>query len=111
MAAQGLQLKTAASNPLAAEFEHKKEESLGQGIGKSATERLDETDARVAEPKLLTEFHPFPRMPSELRLKIWKFHMSDARIVELKYCKKIFRPISPTPAPASLHVCREVSVS
>jgi len=103
MASQNLKLmpdKLSALNPLAAIFKSKVDGSLAHGPKTRAMKPLG---------KPLTEFHPFPRLPGEIRAKIWKLGMpGDGRIVELKYSKKIYHPVSPTPAPVLLHVCREV---
>jgi 2EXR family len=78
-------------------------------IAKFPLKSSQKSDASVAESKTLTKFRPFPRLPSELRLKIWKLNMPGPRVVELRYSKKIYHAVSPTPTPALLHVCREVS--
>jgi len=115
MANQDSKLKLSALNPLAATFEPKREESPEHGNANSAMKPLGKSDApvdaSVVESMPLMEFRPFSRMPNELRLKIWKLDMPGARVVEVKYSKKIYHAISPTPAPALLHVCREVSLS
>lgn len=112
MANQDLKLKLPALNPLAATFEPNVKNSVGNGVTNGVMEPLEKAttpgDAPVTQSKPLTEFHLFPLMPSEIRLKVWKPSMPDARIVELKYSKKIYHAVSPTPAPALLHVCREV---
>jgi hypothetical protein len=114
MASQHLKLKPFALNPLAAVFEPMGDVAFEREL--PATEVIEGSAAPIdtlcvrSEP--LTEFHPFPRLPSEIRLKIWKLGVpGDGRIVELKYSKKIFHAVSPTPAPVLMHVSREVSLS
>ncbi|KAI1307200.1 hypothetical protein F5Y03DRAFT_383941 [Xylaria venustula] len=61
-------------------------------------------------------FHPFPRLPAELRFQIWTL-TANQRIVHLGWSPKIcwvfnikpknFGYSSHTPVPAVLHVCRE----
>jgi hypothetical protein len=66
-----------------------------------------------ATPKLspLSEFHPFPRLPKEVRLKIWKsVHEANERgerVVEITFEWSIQQVVSLSPAPVLLHVCRE----
>lgn len=55
-------------------------------------------------------FHPFPRFPTEIRLRIWEMTV-EPRTVEL-YCNHNVHPrflkrFSPTPASPTLHACRE----
>ncbi|KAH6638499.1 hypothetical protein C7974DRAFT_308500 [Boeremia exigua] len=56
-------------------------------------------------------FRPFPRLPTEIRLRIWEMTV-EPRTVEL-YCNhmsvypQVFEKISPSSAPAPLHACRE----
>jgi hypothetical protein len=83
-------------------------ELFGGDIAKFPLMPPQKSDAPIAGSMALTEFHPFPRLPSELRLKIWKLNMPGPRVVELRYSKKIYHAISPTSTPALLHVCREV---
>ncbi|KAN0114818.1 hypothetical protein V8E51_004362 [Hyaloscypha variabilis] len=110
MASQHLKLKPFALNPLAAVFEPMGDVAFEREL--PATEVIEGSAAPIdtlcvrSEP--LTEFHPFPRLPSEIRLKIWKLGVpGDGRIVELKYSKKIFHAVSPTPTPVLMHVSRE----
>ena len=107
MAKQNPERKLSELNPLAATFEPKRENGVVDGNAKP----VQKSDALVIEPKPLATFHPFPRMPSELRLKIWKLNMPGPRVIELKYSKKIYHAVSPTPALVLLHICREVGVS
>jgi hypothetical protein len=108
MASQDCTLKLSSLNPLAPTFEPKMKDRFVEANG---PEPLQQSDAPIAVSKPLTDFHPFKRMPSELRLKIWKLNIPGARVVELKYKKGIYHAVSPTPAPALLHVCHEVSFS
>ncbi|KAL2064407.1 hypothetical protein VTL71DRAFT_4901 [Oculimacula yallundae] len=66
----------------------------------------------------LAEFHLFPTLPSELRLKVWGFSICEPRVVEIG-CRKGTRKtaqqssrfveafIPSAPVPAALQVCRE----
>jgi hypothetical protein len=61
----------------------------------------------------LTEFHLFPNLPSELRLKVWGF-VHSPRTVYIKCRRRIDRSrrfadafISEVAVPATLHICRE----
>ena len=63
----------------------------------------------------LSEFHLFPLLPSELRLKVWNIVLSKPRVVSIN-CKRelcendrrIAKAFPPQAAPpAILHVCRE----
>ncbi|RFU29986.1 hypothetical protein B7463_g6378, partial [Scytalidium lignicola] len=63
------------------------------------------------------QFHKFPLLPSELRLKIWSLALDISRTIKVNLKKDIVRPgpghryaqsfNSPTPVPALLHTCRE----
>ncbi|KAH6712543.1 hypothetical protein DL95DRAFT_393148 [Leptodontidium sp. 2 PMI_412] len=66
----------------------------------------------------LTEFHLFPTLPSELRLRVWDIILSDPRIVDISCRKGIVKSnqqhtrfveafLSSTPIPPTLHVSRE----
>lgn len=66
----------------------------------------------------LTEFHVFPTLPSELRLKIWDIIICSPRIVDITCSKGVTKSarqqtrfikafLSSTPIPSVLHVCRE----
>ena len=58
----------------------------------------------------MSTFHPFPRLPAELRIKIWSFTV-EPRIVEVRVVldRKTMgsKVISPTPVPATLQTCQE----
>jgi hypothetical protein len=64
----------------------------------------------------MSTFHPFPRLPAELRLQIWQFTI-EPRIVDIqiKYKRHTTPPHRPhgpflsssTPIPAVLQTCRE----
>ncbi len=63
----------------------------------------------------MTAFHPFPRLPYELRAMIWKLTV-EPRIVDVRVKRKrsakpygVLIPylVSLTPVPAVLHACRE----
>jgi 2EXR family len=65
------------------------------------------------------QFHPFPRLPGELRLKIWYFALCTHRVVSISCRKSPFHRRTPeiprevesfsssTPVPALLHANRE----
>ncbi|KAI0542597.1 hypothetical protein GGR58DRAFT_452882 [Xylaria digitata] len=60
---------------------------------------------------MATTFHPFPKLPAELRIQIWTL-AAGPRILQIHVFLKTpkskdFGYASPTPAPAVLHVCRE----
>ncbi|KAL4794807.1 hypothetical protein BDV19DRAFT_389943 [Aspergillus venezuelensis] len=67
-------------------------------------------------PHTHTEFHPFPLLPTELRLLIWHIALTEPRTVHLK-CQRAVHPLikrrfavsfeSPTPQPALLFVNAE----
>ena len=59
-------------------------------------------------------FHPFPLLPSELRIKVWNFVVSVPRVVTVSCEKEKIRTrriaksfVSQTAVPALLHTCRE----
>lgn len=51
-------------------------------------------------------FHPFPRLPFELRVRIWELTV-EPRVVELRVALPMHRIRSSTPVPAQLQTCRE----
>ncbi|PNP43503.1 hypothetical protein TGAMA5MH_04475 [Trichoderma gamsii] len=64
---------------------------------------------------MATTFHPFPRLPSEIRSQIWIL-ASRPRLVHISITPTAMRPwkrtgdydfASPTPPPALMHACRE----
>ncbi|PVH69920.1 hypothetical protein DL98DRAFT_541246 [Cadophora sp. DSE1049] len=59
----------------------------------------------------LTTFHPFPRLPDELRLLIWNLASAHPRTVTIhahpRQTQIAEYLISPSPIPAPLHTCRE----
>ncbi|KAK3324789.1 hypothetical protein B0T19DRAFT_402987 [Cercophora scortea] len=58
----------------------------------------------------MATFHPFPRLPTELRLRIWELTASNPRVVEVRERGRLKSRAfwaSPTPVPAVLHTCRE----
>jgi hypothetical protein len=83
-------------------------ELFGGDIARFPLMPPQKSDAPIAGPMAFTEFHPFPRLPSELRLKIWKLNILGPRVIDLRYSKKIYHAVSSTPTPALLHVCHEV---
>ena len=72
----------------------------------------------------MTTFHLFPFLPFELRAQIWEMTV-EPRTVEVSVVsytlmdatappdwrgirqRRASRPVSPTPVPATLHVCQE----
>ncbi|TAQ89483.1 hypothetical protein B7494_g2149 [Chlorociboria aeruginascens] len=52
-------------------------------------------------------FKPFPKLPTELRLQIWKFASWAPRTIELNFCIVDEKFIDFGHPPAILHVCRE----
>ncbi|KAI1406265.1 hypothetical protein F4819DRAFT_241646 [Hypoxylon fuscum] len=58
----------------------------------------------------MSTFHPFPRLPAELRVCIWAFAV-EPRVVEVRVVPenplKVQRLVSPTPVPAILQTCQE----
>lgn len=58
-------------------------------------------------------FHPFPRLPFELRAQIWELTV-EPRTVEIRYKReyqdagsKVLHVTSSTPVPATLQACRD----
>jgi hypothetical protein len=58
----------------------------------------------------MVTFHPFPRLPAELRDQIWEMTV-EPRTIDVRVCRdrswKIGRLVSSTPVPATLQSCRE----
>ena len=58
----------------------------------------------------MATFHPFPRLPYELRMQIWEMTV-EPRVVntEFRYGREIRLPplASSTPVPAVLQACQE----
>ncbi|KAI1410091.1 hypothetical protein F5Y13DRAFT_76874 [Hypoxylon sp. FL1857] len=58
----------------------------------------------------MSTFHPFPRLPTELRLRIWALTV-EPRVVEVRVVPdnplEVQRLVSPTPVPAILQTCQE----
>ncbi|CZR55529.1 uncharacterized protein PAC_05417 [Phialocephala subalpina] len=59
-------------------------------------------------------FHPFPRLPAELKLKVWKeFNEVESRIVKVTFTRKNEDPVAEisfkllSPTPSILHVCHD----
>ncbi len=58
-------------------------------------------------PLPYTTFHPFPYLPTEIRIQIWR-HASDApRLLELLYCKTDDQFLTVQHVPAVLHASKE----
>ena len=66
-------------------------------------------------PIPLNTFHPFSRLPQELRIQIWRAHLTSMEprnlIIRSDRPKNFTRPLqyfhSPTPIPPLLHTCLE----
>lgn len=60
-------------------------------------------------------FHPFSRLPAELRLQIWEQSRESGREVDVRFELREHRDgrhlMSRTPTPAILHTCREARYS
>ncbi|KAI0596469.1 hypothetical protein F4775DRAFT_564738 [Biscogniauxia sp. FL1348] len=58
----------------------------------------------------MSTFHPFPRLPAELRARIWALAV-EPRVVEVRVVPdnplEVQRLVSPTPVPAILQTCQE----
>jgi len=54
----------------------------------------------------LTSFTPFPFLPTELRLEIWRLSHTP-RVVSVRYSLSHDRCLPSTPPPAIAHTCRE----
>ncbi|KAI1501420.1 hypothetical protein F5X99DRAFT_198857 [Biscogniauxia marginata] len=58
----------------------------------------------------MSTFHPFPRLPTELRACIWALAV-EPRVVEVRVVPdnplEVQRLVSPTPVPAILRTCQE----
>jgi hypothetical protein len=56
----------------------------------------------------MATFHPFPRLPLELRMQIWTQAVTHERVVKVRACTGGARAYwSPTPAPAVTRACQE----
>ncbi|KAF2820196.1 hypothetical protein CC86DRAFT_360760 [Ophiobolus disseminans] len=55
----------------------------------------------------MVTFHPFPRLPLELRIQIWQFTLIQGRIVKVRKYRNNKYYSSHTPAPAVTRVCQE----
>lgn len=56
---------------------------------------------------MTTTFHPFPRLPLELRIQIWASAFDDDRVVKVRWAYSSGIYWSPTPAPAVTRACHE----
>lgn len=63
------------------------------------------TDARSAYP--LETFTCFPKLPLELRLKVWHNSMPGSRVLEIRFNKRKRRFVSYAKVPTVLQICRE----
>ncbi|KAH4065776.1 hypothetical protein HBH98_108680 [Parastagonospora nodorum] len=60
----------------------------------------------------MSTFHPFPRLPFELRAQIWEMTVEPRTVTVYVKTSNGFRSgawrlVTPTPVPATLHSCRE----
>ncbi|KXH30884.1 hypothetical protein CSIM01_01478 [Colletotrichum simmondsii] len=83
--------------------------------------RITGCPAQAIPPQSLTQFHLFPRLPVELRLKIWNLNLPPPRVVPIRCGAKSLsfashaqspRPSSSgctsyTAVPTNLHACHE----
>ncbi|KAK2000624.1 hypothetical protein LX36DRAFT_698837 [Colletotrichum falcatum] len=83
--------------------------------------QTDDGAAQATSPRPLRNFHLFPTLPVELRLKIWSFNLPPPRVVPIRCGSKNLtfassaeprRPstrgcTSYAAVPVNLHVCRE----
>ncbi|KAK2062852.1 hypothetical protein LY76DRAFT_504911 [Colletotrichum caudatum] len=83
--------------------------------------QTDDGTAHATPPRVLRNFHFFPTLPVELRLKIWNFNLPPPRVVPIRCGAKSLTFASsaepPRPStsgctsyaavPVNLHVCRE----
>jgi hypothetical protein len=77
--------------------------------GTTTATTKDQTFVENAENSipLLTSFTYFPKLPTELRLRIWRCVPLDQRIVTIKREKNRLSTILPILTPPLLHVCHE----
>lgn len=82
---------------------------------------LKESTVIVRNTKLIRQkqmsmvtFHPFPRLPLEIRIQIWKSAIETSRVLKIRKLKRrsLFKPYSPaywspTNTPSVIRVCRE----
>ncbi|KAK1987041.1 hypothetical protein LZ30DRAFT_746078 [Colletotrichum cereale] len=83
--------------------------------------QTDDRGVQAIPTRASSNFHLFPRLPMELRLKIWTFNLPPPRVVPIRCGAKSLTfasaadlPRPPTsgctsyaPVPVNLHVCRE----
>ncbi|EPE29431.1 hypothetical protein GLAREA_00591 [Glarea lozoyensis ATCC 20868] len=55
----------------------------------------------------MATFHPFMRLPSELRIKIWRYNFPGPRVVAVRYARGQNRYVSDRAPPVLLHVSSE----
>jgi hypothetical protein len=58
------------------------------------------------DPKTLTKFTLFPKVPAELRIKIWRFAHPGPRILRLEYEERISHTVCRQTPQEILHACR-----
>ncbi|KAH7363932.1 hypothetical protein BKA65DRAFT_125313 [Rhexocercosporidium sp. MPI-PUGE-AT-0058] len=69
----------------------------------------------MSAPVPLNTFHPFSRLPKEIRIQIWRAHLTsmEPRTLTIRsdYPNNFTRPLqyfrSSNPVPSVLHICRE----
>jgi hypothetical protein len=61
----------------------------------------------VIAPSFLTEFSLFPKLPLELRRKIWQEGMPDARVIEVKFIQDGRSVLAKSGRSAKLPACQE----
>ncbi|KAH7360725.1 hypothetical protein BKA65DRAFT_577663 [Rhexocercosporidium sp. MPI-PUGE-AT-0058] len=55
----------------------------------------------------LKTFHPFPNLPTELRLKIWQHSLPGPRVLHLLHNRRINHLVTTTPTPSLLRTSQE----
>lgn len=55
----------------------------------------------------MATFHPFPRLPPEIRIQIWESAIVEGRVLRVKELRSRTAYWSPTPVPAVTRACRE----
>ncbi|KAE8441105.1 hypothetical protein EG329_005872 [Mollisiaceae sp. DMI_Dod_QoI] len=94
----------------------KKSINRPKAASKARTVPSSAASTEFAQQCVAVEFHSFPKLPTELRLKVWRYHMEVPRILEMnlgrhgswidgytwaRVTRKGRQP------PAILHTCRE----
>lgn len=67
-------------------------------------------------PVAMPTFHPFPKLPMELRIQIWGWAIVNDRVIKIRRVDRgktsgpfvaAYRDWSPTPVPGVTRICRE----